>query len=146
MPGRVLLSVSLFSLACQQGLICLMHCHNLWGLDDVQCWFSHSSFFGSQPTNMCKIVSWSDNHPGPKNACVKQAGKIINTNQKQFLHLSYHWVQSRRDIEVINHVLLSWNYSQMVQSSCREWVFMVGEVPNGCKTICLFVHALHLFQ
>lgn len=27
------------SLACQKGLICLMRCHNLWGLDDVQCWF-----------------------------------------------------------------------------------------------------------
>lgn len=55
------------NLARQWGLICLMLCHNLWGLDDVQSeFFSPSSLFGSLPPNMCKIVSWSDNQPGLK--------------------------------------------------------------------------------
>lgn len=68
------------------------------------------------------ISGWQP--PGPKNACVKQAGKIINTNQKQFPHLSYHWVQSERDIEVIN--LLPWNCSQIAQSSRREFIYGRG--------------------
>lgn len=59
------------NLARQWGLICLMLCHNLWGLDDVLrefflfCFVSFaSSLFGSLPSNMCKIVSGSNNQPG----------------------------------------------------------------------------------
>lgn len=44
----------------------------------------------------CKIVSGSNNPTRPKNARVKWAGKTINTNQKQFSHLSYHWTQRGR--------------------------------------------------
>lgn len=58
------------SLACQQGWICLMHCHNLQGLDDVQCWFCSSWFSGTQPTNVQNsILVWQP--PRPKNVCVK---------------------------------------------------------------------------
>lgn len=50
------------SLACQQAMICLMHCQNLWGLDGVQCGLCSSWLAGSQPANMCKTAFWSDKH------------------------------------------------------------------------------------
>lgn len=82
------LHLSSDSLACQQGLICLMHCHNLWGLDDAHCWLSSSWLLTAYQHVENSILVWRVLRP--KNECVNQDGEMIKNKQQRISHLSYH--------------------------------------------------------
>lgn len=110
----------------------------------------------------CKIVSGSNNPTRPKNARVKWAGKTINTNRKQFSHLSYHWAQRGRwerarerggrgrerggGVEGINHIPLfkiPHNYCHPVAERVYLWQ---GRWQIAAALFTQLTVALCLFQ